>query len=606
MDRKKTAALAAKARRGDKAAFEELYNGFADKVFFFAKRSTGSADAARDITSETFVTALEHISELRSDESFVGWLYAIAYSKCAANNREASRSEHFGSDEDMEKAVSAASLSEPIMLPEDYVSNKELCRLLKGIIDGLPPELRSAVILYYYEDMSVAEVARSLGIKENSAKHKLFRARSVIRKKIEKLTDSGALLSAVPLESLLHNTADASFEHASAAGAARVAGRSFAVKVIAAGTAAAVALGVPVMLRRMRQSSYGDYRPEDSSLSVTVPDDGAEYISVSRLQSDADAALSKKYDHLRFREGISVSVPQELFKRSFLQAGGMEERYEEIFSKLFDSDTLSQAEIEHIDNVTAGIFPDVRLPCAGFHDDGLKVHCYMLGNGFLFFFRPSAYEDIDTDPAACLKRFDPDRTAGLDEVLQLEGGSITVGEAADYIRQWISESYAYLEPDFDFDILSLRLCEDSTGDPYLEAVVGKSIGGVGLDSIGSDITAGTTRRENIANTVIIKMKRPFEISLLNNPNGMLIPDRAERIDKALPLSAVLERIDRQLDGTVQIDSIRLKYTLTPQCDDLPVESYISPGTPVTGRLVWELRCESGDDTSPPRYFQAEM
>lgn len=267
MNRNEISALTARAQSGDKDAFEKLYNEFSDKIYFFAKRNTNSTEAAEDITSETFVTALERIGELRSEESFIGWLYSIAYSKCAKHHKESSRTEHYEDAEQLEKAVNDASLDEPVMLPEDYAVNNETRERLKSVIDGLSPELRSAVILYYYEDMSVAEVARTLGINENNAKQKLFKARKTIRKKIEKFIGSGVMLAAVPLQSLLSNTADASYAHAAAVGSARAAGTSLAVKIAAFGAAAAVAVGVPFALSRVGDSK-GDYRPrEDSSIA---------------------------------------------------------------------------------------------------------------------------------------------------------------------------------------------------------------------------------------------------------------------------------------------------------------------------------------------------
>ena len=70
--------LVSKAIAGDKAAFEELYNEYSDKVYFFALRNVGSEDAARDITSETFVNAFESIGTLQSEKSFSNWLFSIA------------------------------------------------------------------------------------------------------------------------------------------------------------------------------------------------------------------------------------------------------------------------------------------------------------------------------------------------------------------------------------------------------------------------------------------------------------------------------------------------------------------------------------------------
>lgn len=265
MNKAEISVLADKAQAGDKAAFEALYNEFYGKVYFFAKRNVGNGDKAQDIASETFVTALESISQLRSGESFIGWLYSIAYSKCVSAIKDSTKSEHFENDEQMEKALADTSLNEPVMLPEDYAVNVDTKEKLKSVIDELPADQRSAVILYYYQDMSVSEVASSLGIKENNAKQKLYKARKTLRKRIEKLFGSD-MLAAVPISALLSNTVDASYANAAASGAARVAGTSLAVKLVTAGTVAVAALGVPMVLNGLGDN-MGDYRPEKTIIA---------------------------------------------------------------------------------------------------------------------------------------------------------------------------------------------------------------------------------------------------------------------------------------------------------------------------------------------------
>ena len=280
MNRAEITALAQRAQAGDRTAFETLYNEFSDRVYFFAKRNIGSSDAARDITSETFVTALERIGELRSGESFIGWLYSIAYSRCVKYNRDCSRTEHFEDSEQLENTVNDAALNEPVMLPEDYVSNAETREQLKAVINRLPPDQRSAVILYYYDEMSVPEVAKTLGTNEHNASQKLFTARKRIRRELEKLFGRGGMPAAVPLGAMLNNTVDRSYAHAAASGAARVAGRSLAVKLIGVGAAAAVAVGVPAALHNISEKSGGgDYRPEDISSVEAITEKAEQAVS---------------------------------------------------------------------------------------------------------------------------------------------------------------------------------------------------------------------------------------------------------------------------------------------------------------------------------------
>ncbi|MBQ7186443.1 MAG: sigma-70 family RNA polymerase sigma factor [Ruminococcus sp.] len=286
MNRAEINKLVVRAQNGDRLAFEELYNEFRDRVFFFAKRTTGNADAAEDITSETFVKALESIGTLREGESFVGWLYTIAYNLCMAQLRDNSHIERFGSDEAQTDAVESAALREPVMLPEDYAVSAETKRKLGEIIDSLSPDMRSAVILYYYGEQTIPEVAKALGTNEHNASQKLYKAKKRIRKGLEKVFGKGALLAAVPMEALLRTTEEAEYVKAAAAGA-KVAGLGIGAKIAAVGATAVIAVGVPIGLYRLGESK-GDYRPEDIS---AVSSEAEASDSVSSEEHDDDAIV---------------------------------------------------------------------------------------------------------------------------------------------------------------------------------------------------------------------------------------------------------------------------------------------------------------------------
>ena len=229
MDRAETAKLVRQAQSGDKAAFEALYNEYRDKVYFFIRRFAGSGDAAEDITSETFAAAMERINELRSEESFVGWLYSIAYIRCAKFLKDESRTVKVSSATELEELLEAAALNEPILLPEDYAVNAETRAQLKEVIDSLSPDQRSAVIMYYYDEMSIPEVAAAMGTNENNVSQKLHRARKRIRSKIEKLIGRGTLFGAVPMGTLLENLSDSGMNMSSGIGLAAISAAAVAV-----------------------------------------------------------------------------------------------------------------------------------------------------------------------------------------------------------------------------------------------------------------------------------------------------------------------------------------------------------------------------------------
>ena len=217
--------LAEKAKQGSKTAFEKLYKEFYQKLYYFVKQNVSAPDAAEDITAETFCSAMEHISELHSNESFIGWIYCIAYHKCADYNKKTAADRRC-----IDGAAELAALSEPVFLPDDYAVNTQTKQQLQAVIDSLPPDMRAVIILYYYDDLSLAEVANVIGTNKNNAAQKLHTARKKLRSKIEKLIGKGSLFSAVPLSAVLANLENAGLLSGAAATAAAL-GAAAAVPV---------------------------------------------------------------------------------------------------------------------------------------------------------------------------------------------------------------------------------------------------------------------------------------------------------------------------------------------------------------------------------------
>ena len=297
MDRQETAALVKQVQNGDRAAFEKLYEQYRDRLFFFVLKNVGNREAAEDIVSESFVKALENISELRSSEAFGSWLYRIAYAQCMDWLKAEGQNAHFDSDTERDSVIENSALNEPVMVPDNYVESEQVREQLKAMIDSLKPDMRSAVILYYYEEQTVAQVAKALGTNENAAKQKLFQARKKLKHKIEKLFKNGAAFCAVPLGAVLESTVEpAAIKGASGA----VVSSGFVIKAVAAGAAAAVAVGVPIGLLRM-ENKMGDVRPDNS----VVEDE-------SKNETDISDILPNKEEMKRDLDYLNSVIYEEI------------------------------------------------------------------------------------------------------------------------------------------------------------------------------------------------------------------------------------------------------------------------------------------------------
>ena len=290
--------LAEQAKNGNKNAFKALYEEYYDRLYFFVLKNVDSKEAAEDITQDTFLKSMEKIDSLEKPENYVSWLHSIAYNKCTDMFRSRKSDVYFDTDEEFEAAMESHSLNEPIMVPEDYATDKDRARQLKAMIDSLKPDMKSALILYYYNDMNLADVAKTMGIPENTVKQKLFRARKKLKSKIEEMAGKGIVLSAVPMNRLLRGTVSPK----KAAAMVTRSGASLSSipmigKIAGISAAAVIAVGVPMSLSRMDKNAdiAGNVRVHDSSAvsaeadtSSTVDKLASEVIEVSL--SDTSAA----------------------------------------------------------------------------------------------------------------------------------------------------------------------------------------------------------------------------------------------------------------------------------------------------------------------------
>lgn len=303
MEKNEITALVQRSQSGDKDAFLALYKEFHGKVSFFVRRLTNNSDAAADLTSETFAAAMERINELHSGESFSGWLYSIAYNKCMQYINEKKRSVTLSSEAELEELIESAALNEPLLLPDDYAINAETRVQLQSIIDSLSPDQRSAVIMYYYDEMSVSEVAEAMGTNENNVSQKLHRARKKIRTQIEKLISKGAMFGAVPMRVLLGDIG-ASGAGLTVVGAAAV-GIPYGLSKASGGTA-----------RELLWITRKYWSKHKKSLAALLFS-GVLLCAVMvgtflQIRSDFNSSLHARYDEVGMYDVMLVNVPDEV------------------------------------------------------------------------------------------------------------------------------------------------------------------------------------------------------------------------------------------------------------------------------------------------------
>jgi RNA polymerase sigma-70 factor (ECF subfamily) len=160
------------AQRGDAAAFEALYREHAGRVHGLCLRMTGSAQEAEALTQEAFVRAWQRLGGFRGDAAFGTWLHHVAVSVVLTSRRAALRRLRR-----IETTDDLARVDGPDPTPPAPDARVDLDRA----IALLPEGARMVFVLFEIEGHSHAEIARELGIAENTSKAQLHRARGLLR-----------------------------------------------------------------------------------------------------------------------------------------------------------------------------------------------------------------------------------------------------------------------------------------------------------------------------------------------------------------------------------------------------------------------------------------
>lgn len=257
-------------KQGDNSAFEKLYNEYYDNLRYYIAKRIGNVDEAADLAQDTFVTALEKINDLRVPENFRSWLYTIATNRTNNYFRESDRIASFETDEELQSVLEQAEdYAEPLSVPSDYLENSFVQEEIRKAIDSLSPERRSALIMFYYDNMRMKDIADAMGINVNAVGHRLTEARKQISKKLKKLgSDSFALVPLPMMLSDLNKAALKTGAPAISSSAPSAAVSTVSAAKIAVTTAMAAVVGITGygLYRMNNNDRLGDNTVDDSSI----------------------------------------------------------------------------------------------------------------------------------------------------------------------------------------------------------------------------------------------------------------------------------------------------------------------------------------------------
>jgi RNA polymerase sigma-70 factor (ECF subfamily) len=180
--------LVALARVHDEDAVRVLTRRYNQRLFRISRGIVRDDHEAEDVVQDAYVRAFTQLDQFRGDASFATWLTRIAMNEALGRVRSRRATVDFSAES--EAGITAHILKFPDASrssdPETAVAHHQLRAILERAIDALPDAFRLVFIARAVEGLSIDETAALLNIKPETVKTRVFRARTRLRRELER------------------------------------------------------------------------------------------------------------------------------------------------------------------------------------------------------------------------------------------------------------------------------------------------------------------------------------------------------------------------------------------------------------------------------------
>ncbi|MCL7454464.1 MAG: sigma-70 family RNA polymerase sigma factor [Anaerolineae bacterium] len=177
------ARLIERARQGDRQAVAELYRTHVDTVYRYVYTRVRDEQVAEDLTAQVFLQAIEGLPGYEvTGAPFMAWLYRIAYARVVDHYRREGRRQEVSLPE---------ALPAETPRPEDYIEAEADWEMAIDLLAQLTDDQQDVIILRFIGEMSLAEVAKTLGKTVGAAKALQYRALATLARLLERQRADG-------------------------------------------------------------------------------------------------------------------------------------------------------------------------------------------------------------------------------------------------------------------------------------------------------------------------------------------------------------------------------------------------------------------------------
>ena len=157
---------------GDTNAFSKLVDMYKDLVFTLALRMLKNREEAEEVAQDTFIKTFKSLNRFKGDSKFSTWIYRVAYNTCLDRIK---KNKKFLAHVEINEFT--AHQVKTIDNALDQMEATERAEAIQRCIDKLPSQDSFLLTLYYFDDLSLNDISKVVGMNTNAIKVKLFRCR---------------------------------------------------------------------------------------------------------------------------------------------------------------------------------------------------------------------------------------------------------------------------------------------------------------------------------------------------------------------------------------------------------------------------------------------
>ena len=169
---------------GNTNAFSILVDRYKDLVYSLALKMVKNREEAEEVAQDTFIKVFKSLSQFNGDSKFSTWIYKVTYNTCLDRLKKHKREQQVVSIDEF-NTNQIKSIDNTL----DKMENEEREKAIQDCIQLLPADDAFLLTLFYFEEQSLEEIAKVIGLTANNVKVKLFRSRkkltSILKEKLE-------------------------------------------------------------------------------------------------------------------------------------------------------------------------------------------------------------------------------------------------------------------------------------------------------------------------------------------------------------------------------------------------------------------------------------